>query len=274
MLCIALTSACYKEAPSSIEAIQSLDAIDFKSIDSETLVIFDVDDVLITPRDQILQHAFKKELAPVIQAIERRYGKKEEQRFWSIIWLARKNELVEPQVVNIIKELQSRSIKVIALTNAFTGSFGDLPSLEDWRINELAKYDIHFKKSWPMLSDKTFAQLKSEDPMRFPAFKNGILFTCYLSKGDVLKAFLPYAGLIPKKIIFIDDKRKYLESVEGFCKEHNIAFKGYEYTAVADRPRSPLNKARVKLQLQVLEDEHKWLSDEEADQRIEKMYQR
>jgi hypothetical protein len=86
-----------------------------------------------------------------------------------------------------------------------------------------------------------------------------------LPKGEVLKAFLDYAELSPKKIIFVDDKEKNLKSVEAFAREAKIPFIGFQYTAIVDRSKSLLNEKRAQLQFEVLEKEHKWLSDEEAD---------
>ncbi len=231
----------------------------------DTLVIFDVDDVLITAKDQILQPSHHKFAKKLEEGLESRHSEEEAQKLWSIIWLARMDELVDPQMVPLIKEAQAKGLKVMALTNAWTGTFGSIPSLEDWRVEELATFGYIFKDSWNQLQPKIFEKLNSKDPKRFPVFKSGVVFTCNLQKGKILKAFLHYANLSPQKIIFIDDKRKHLESVEAFAKEERIPFIGFEYTAVADKPKAFLNEKRAKLQFEVLEKEHKWLSDEEAD---------
>jgi FMN phosphatase YigB (HAD superfamily) len=233
--------------------------------DSETLVIFDVDDVLITAKDQILQPAHKKFLERLNKDLESRLSEEEAQILWSIIWLARSDEPVDPKMVSLIKEAQSRGLKVMALTNAWTGPFGNIPSLEDWRIDELQGFGYTFKDLWSTLKLKTFKNLKSKDPKRFPVFQEGVLFTCNLQKGEALKTFLQYTGFSPKKIIFIDDKQKHLKSVEAFSKDAGIPFVGFQYTAIAERPRVPLNEERARLQFLILEKEHKWLNDEEAD---------
>jgi len=236
--------------------------------DSETLVIFDVDDVLITAKDQILQPAHHKFAQKLEENLESRHSESEAQILWSIIWLTRVNDLVDPQMVSLMNEAQGKGLKVMALTNAWTGAFGKIPSIEDWRINELEGFGYMFKDSWSALKSKTFEALKSKDPKRFPVFKDGIVFTSNLPKGEVLKAFLEHASLSPKKIIFVDDKLKNLKSVEAFCQKAGINFAGFEYTAVAGRPKSLLNEKRSQYQFEVLEREHKWLSDEEADKRI------
>ena len=50
----------------------------------------------------------------------------------------------------------------------------------------------------------------------------------------------------------------------------NIEFLGIEYTAAYDTKIEQFNAKRAKLQFEVLEKEHKWLSDQEADVRINK----
>jgi hypothetical protein len=132
-------------------------------------------------------------------------------------------------------------------------------------VGELEAFGYTFKDSWRGLKPKLFGDLKTKHPKRFPIFKKGVLFTCGLPKGPVLKAFLQYAELSPKKIIFVDDQRKYLESVEAFCKEAKISFEGFEYTAIVDRPKAPFNEKRAQRQFEVLQRERKWLSDKEAN---------
>lgn len=178
------------------------------------------------------------------------------------------DEPVDHQMISLIKELQAKGIKVVALTNAWTGSFGNISSLEDWRIKDLESIGYNFQDSWNNSHAKVFSHLKSKDPNRFPAFKSGVLFTCQLPKGKILEAFLEYTGLAPKEIIFIDDKKKNLNSLGAFCQKTGKKFIGFEYTAVAERSKLPLDEKRARLQFELLEKEHKWLSDEEANEKL------
>jgi hypothetical protein len=85
-----------------------------------------------------------------------------------------------------------------------------------------------------------------------------------IDKGKALKAFLNHYKLKFKKIIFIDDRKKNLESVEKTISKLNIPFVGIEYTA-AVMHTEPLNEKRAKLQFKTLSKEKKWISDSEAD---------
>jgi len=237
------------------------------SIDQDTLVIFDVDDVLIMPKDQILQSHHREyinKLDTFLFASEQEY-----EDLWSIIFAQRQSIPVDPKMINMMTTLQSKGIKVIALTHAMTGKFGYITSMKDWRYNELIRHGYDFKKSWKNTQDKTFNGLeKSSNRLASeislpPMFFKGIIFT-EIDKGETLEAFLTHYKLRFKKIIFIDDKKKNLESVEKTVSKLNIAFVGIEYTA-AVMQTEPLNEKRAELQFQVLGKQRKWLSDSEAD---------
>ena len=173
-------------------------------------------------------------------------------------------EPVDKKMILLINKIQKNGIKVLALTHCYTKPFGKISSIEDWRIQDLKNLGYYFDKSWHQLKKAELKQVLSKNSKKFPVFQQGIVFTNGHSKGDALKAFLNYATLKPKKILFIDDKIAFLESVETFAHSQSIEFLGIEYTAVKDSI-VPLNKERAKLQLNVLKTKHKWLSDQEAD---------
>ena len=48
-----------------------------------------------------------------------------------------KYELVDPRIPDIIKGLQSKGVKVIALTSCPTGAHQQIGKIEDWRVRHL-----------------------------------------------------------------------------------------------------------------------------------------
>lgn len=235
----------------------------------DTLVIVDVDDVLIKANDQILQLAHKPELNKIIAGLAQKYPLSRIQELTSIVMLQYQNSLIDPKIKDVFQLLNDKNIKFIALTAADTGKLGYIASIEDWRIQSLKNFGFDFSSSFPDLQPITFENLPStKNPARFATYKTGILFSSDVPKGEVLKAFLAYAKSQFKQIIFVDDLRKNLDSVETFCNEVGIAYQGFEYTANA--VSSPLNEERVKLQIDTLINEGKWLSDIEADKNISK----
>ena len=72
--------------------------------------------------------------------------------------------------------------------------------------------------------------------------------------------------LKPKKIIFVDDRLKHVETVADFCNKNNIEYVGYEYTAIKEQAKHlKLNLRRFKLQYKILELTKTWLNDAQAD---------
>lgn len=235
------------------------------SIDTDTLIIFDVDDVLMYPKDQILRSENADACKELVKQLKQRVGKDKIQDVTSIILLARKNKPVDPKMINLIDTLQKNNIKVLALTNCATGKFGLIPNTENWRISELKSHGYYFYKSWPDLKDINLKLLMKDSNEANPVYKEGVLFVDQTGKkGAALDAFLTSVKIIPKRIVFIDDKSKNLESVAEFAKQNNIEFIGIEYTKALEE-KEALNKNIAQLQFGVLEKEKKWISDTEAD---------
>lgn len=235
------------------------------SIDADTLVIFDVDDVLMYPEDKILRSQNADACKVLVKQLKQRVGKDKIQDITSIILLARKNKPVDPKMIKLIDTLQKNNIKVLALTNCATGKFGLIPNTENWRISELKSHGYYFYKSWPDLKDINLKLVMKDSNDASPVYKEGVLFVDQTGeKGAVLDAFLTSIKITPKRIVFIDDKSKNLVSVAEFAKQNNIEFIGIEYTKALEE-KEALNKNIAQLQFEVLEKEKKWISDTEAD---------
>lgn len=236
---------------------------------SKTLVVFDVDDVLFEPSDQILRSQHYDEVKKFEDSIDKRYQKNIADELYSIIWMQRKIKSIDKQMVSWISYLQSRKIKVIALTNCVIGRFGRIESVENWRIQELKSLGYNFDKSWTELESIDFYHKNKDSLERYACFKAGIIFTNNVSKAQVLEVFLEHLDLNPRHIIFIDDLLTHLISVENMCEKLGIQFTGIEYSAVAASKIESLDIALGKLQFDTLEKEKKWISDMQAATLIE-----
>lgn len=137
---------------------------------------------------------------------------------------------MDPNILNILADIQSKQIKAIALTSGYTGKFGYIEKREDLRIEKLKEVGISFKDSFPEIEPIIFDNIKKADPKHYPMFKEGIVFACRLPKGEVLQSFLTQAKFTPKKIIFVDNKLKNIKSVQEFCENAKIDFHGFHYT--------------------------------------------
>lgn len=237
-----------------IQTIHSFSVVNFNSIGTDTLVVFDVDETLIQPTDtySINEHTpqgekFRKKLLL----------KHPEIKNWDIYADISLREvqrpLVEPMIIQKISQLQARGVRVIACTFMNTGKYGPLEKMEAWRYEHLKS--LGFQGS--------FSDLIIDVPLtnRKPVFYKGVLATDTLLKGPVIMAFLDAIQYVPKKIIMFDDSIEYLESTLAECKKRNITFQGYLYTRAIAKP---WDEELIEFQAEYLIQHKKWLTDDEA----------
>lgn len=147
------------------------------------------------------------------------------------IWL----KPVEDYIPILIKSWQAKGIQIIALT---ARNF----KLVDTTISQLKKINI----------DLTFSKISDKEislSLAYPChYKNGIIFCGQNDKGDTLKSFFEYLNYYPKKVIFIDDKEKYLIAVEKVMKELKIPFIGIRYGHL-DEKINTFNNEQASLEL-------------------------
>jgi hypothetical protein len=118
---------------------------------------------------------------------------------------------VEAEIVPLIQELQNKKIHVMALT-------ARSPELEDCTIKQLSSVNIDFFKT-SLVHVPTFT---FDGPLNQNHYKHGILFCGNNSKGPALLDLFKRTKYMPAKVIFVDDKRKYLECVEKEFNQHGI----------------------------------------------------
>src|ERR1700758_2280140 len=120
-----LTASAYAE----IRTIHSLDEISTSEFSGRTLVMFDIDDVLIYPQDALLQNG-------------RSGWKPEGSRAWTdeedtIAWMNANFQLMDPSGPHLINFLNENLIPTIGFT-AFAMDDSDiLKSVPDWRSTHL-----------------------------------------------------------------------------------------------------------------------------------------
>ena len=232
--------------------------------DQDTLVIFDVDHVLIMPTDEytLNRHPYRKELW---KEIEGRLSKEEMKTLYGLTASKAKWRLVDPDIIDIFTRLKERQIPSIALTSIYTGKFGNIEKLEDWRIKHLHDLGFDFVNLTPIKKEILLYELEEQDGV--PMLKSGVILTAQIDKGKTLEYILRHNNYYPKTIIFIDDMLNNLESLERLSSKLKIKFHGLHYTAVSNMPIPVINKQIEKLRFQILEKEHKWLNHQELAER-------
>lgn len=235
-----------------------------QSVDPSVLVLFDVDDTLIFPKDAILKNANIKACIKLYDECCKELlcdiVKKDLDYLSSVVFAQAKFELVNDRSVALVQSLQQRGIPTIAFTAASTEKYGVIESMAEWRFAQLKTLGFDFRKAFGPLAYLRFDELMEGGP---PLFFGGILFSASLPKGEILVKFLERLNCRFSKIILLDDRRSFLESVDLALSEKGIAFEGYLYHE-AKNIACPLNIHVAKRQIITLIKEEKWLSDEEV----------
>lgn len=238
--------------------------------DESTLMVFDIDEVLITTEDHFNHPYAEKLLLSIMQqAISNAKTddeKRELEKRLSLCILLPRRGVIEPNAPTIVSRMQQKGAKVIGLTSLPTGTFGLISQLERWRIEHLQSLNIKFTHDFFELERRIFETLQDEEKYD-PLYDEGILFSPGYHKGDVLKEFLKTINWKPSKVIFVDDLVENIASVHDALKSMGIPFEGYQYLG-AHRFFKELNEEVISYQISHLLDTKEWLSDLEVKSRI------
>jgi hypothetical protein len=260
----------FSVAHAAIIEVSNLESFknEIKTFNSQTLVIFDVDETLITPKEALFR-ASKEQLPAEYQQLREYFGdlrtllKDELLKDWKEVWISRilahrQYQLMDKELPALIHKLQNLGIITIALTQMKSGCFGIIPSIENWRSHQLKEFDIDFSQASSLYFPLSFNLEESK-----PSFKQGILFTDKSSKGETLALWLEAVEWIPNLIVFIDDYLPNLKSVENLTLNKEISFIGFHYHA-KDLIPLELNEKLIAYQLCYLAEKGEWLTEEKA----------
>ena len=210
-----------------------------KEADPNTLVIFDSDFVLIAPKDALYYPNNSEICKKIISYLRNKIGKEAAEDLFIEMRKQYPIKLVNKNFPNIIQNLQAKGVRVLLLTAMLTGKVRNIERIEDLRKSEMESFSFDFKKSWKDCPNFTFEEFPTtiEDwgITCYPKFEDGMIFTCEVEKGVILKHFLKRSQLKFSKIIkiiFIDDGVKNVRSVFDACQELKIPCTCIEYTKV------------------------------------------
>lgn len=224
------------------------------------LVIFDVDDVLITNTDVYLQTEYQEDLfLAIMNAIAKAKTPQEIAHIFdrlSLLYLLPERVLVEKETPLLIKQLQEKGIKTLALTSCDTGKFGLVDSIQKWRIEHLLSFGIDFSSSYAISEPIWLPISASKKPA---LYEKGILFSKGYKKSEVLLAFLNKYDLKPARIFFFDDLLENHEDLEEALNKEGIRFIGLHYLGAKTVPRQ-VDPTEMQHQIDYLIDHGIWLS--------------
>jgi Protein of unknown function (DUF2608) len=230
--------------------------------DKDTLVLFDVDQTLITPNDSILKPRWEKHLDQLLGGKKYfidNFGKT--RYIFREILISAPHSVIDQKSLSLVQKLQKKEIPTIAFTAAPGGKIGKITSFIDWRVDELKKFGFDFSLAFP--DTKTLKLSKDNNKEFPPIYKSGVLITSLHDKGFVLTNFLKEINWTPKKIIFIDDKMHNIKSVIQ-ALEDKIQVYGVHYTKADDFP-CDLDKQIAKNQVDYFIENGVWISDFQVD---------
>lgn len=233
----------------------------------DTLVLFDIDYVLLVPRDVVLRYAGEDNnyRSKHCRAIFKDFQGKEvvldkikvrmAEYLISQILSSSKVELVSPDMPSFVNELDSQKMTVVGFTANSSGKYGVVQNEAELHLSHLKSLGYRFKDNGNLLKGN------------FPECISRVIFTNKTDKGKVILGFLEQSNKNYKNIVFIDDRLKNLISVRNVLRDHQINYLGIHYTELKDK-NEVLNQDIADKQFQVLSQEHIWLSDDEAQARL------
>lgn len=215
---------------------------------TDTLVIFDIDNTLAHPTEELSSdewfcYMVNKKMATGFDYLTSIYYALP-KAFYAQFYIPLKP--TEPDIPKLIAHLVDKGVAVMALS---TRSI----FIAERTLEQLDKININF--FMPNISPDDLVL-----SMKHPCFyKQGILFGGNNDKGQALHCFFKTMNYHPKKIIFIDDKMKNLISVEKALKMCRIPFVGIRYSGCDEKVKN-FDPAKSEAQWRALKRRNGWVT--------------
>lgn len=248
LCCLFFTTSLFAE----IRTIHSLDEIPKGEFTTKTLVMFDLDDVLVYPQDALLQNW-------------RSGWKPEETRPWTaeedtIAWMNVTFQLMDPLGPSLISFFNENNIPTIGFTSFAMDESGIVSSIPDWRSKHLRELGLNFN----MDKEVVFSVENGFVP---PSFEKGVLYCGNYykkdkdNKGIIFSVYLDWLDWTPDLVVFVDDGQRHIESVGKELERRGIPYLGFVYIP---KELDPIDEKVAELQYKTIIEKKQWLSDEEA----------
>lgn len=191
-------------------------------IDDTTWCLIDIDNTLYEAKDA-LSHA-NWVYAELEKRLQKGQTKEQALNEFHPEWVKRQEtaevKSIEPDFISKLKELQQRRIIIMGLTHRPV-------TVANATIRQVNSLNFNFAPSAPYQETLIV-------PAPYPTlYRDGILFIGDLNcKGKVFAKYLSLIKRIPKKIVFIDDKKQNITDFEQVFLESEIEYLGVHYTAI------------------------------------------
>ncbi len=198
----------------------------------EILFVFDVDFVITMSADMayhpLTVKKHKNELLPLLESLSNEH----EELVYSLIAHDTHRVFVEEAFPEVLTRLHAAGHRSMALTAQLALVNEDLDTIQR-RLDELHSLGVIFEHAFHGIQPFWLKEVP-KFLGSYPHYREGILFSNSTTnpKGEILKSFLKRAGYGPKKIVFIDDMLKNVESVRSTFVAEGIACDAWHYTAI------------------------------------------
>jgi Protein of unknown function (DUF2608) len=212
-----------------IREIKSMSEI-ISSIDDETLLVFDLDNTLIEPEgnlgsDQWYRYLIRKYVE--IDGLSEKDANAKAMKLWNKVQWIIKIKVVENDTPMLIKQQQDPATKI--RPRKIMGFTARTPGIADKTLQQLESIGVRFQGR-SAVHDKD-VELRFADVAQF---KQGVLFVGEMNdKGKSLLQFLRRINYTPKKIVFVDDRLKNVESVKKALATTKITHIEFRYGATS-----------------------------------------
>jgi hypothetical protein len=240
----------------NIEAVENV----LQSVDEDAWIVWDCNNTLLKPSDQIL----RKENAELLKKLIRNrifsalFSGKSYKELVGIQWDKSKKLLVHEGLPRLVRDLQSRGKTTFVLARMKNEKLGDVSAVE-LMAKKLQSFGFDFSKSLVGIQKGRLGN------GRVICHDVGIVCGA-VDKGSALKALIEHCKKRPSKIVLIDDSKRDVDDVARVVANLGIQCICVHWTATLRRaPGEPqLSKEVAETQLDVLIGEKIWLSDFEA----------
>ena len=193
---------------------------DLKShLTPETLVILDVDDTLLIPKQMLgcdewfCYRLNQRKLAghSASYALEKTLAE------WEGVRHLTQMEIVEPNSQSVIQSLQAEGYCVIGLTTQGL-------ALATRTVQQLKENGVDLSRTAP--KDSVYFTINQHGIL----FRDGLLFTSGMPKGKALFQLCETLGKKVNRIVFVNDKATHLKEIEESAFANSVEFIGLRYS--------------------------------------------
>ncbi|MGE5196479.1 MAG: DUF2608 domain-containing protein [Anaerolineae bacterium] len=230
------------------------------AIDSDTVVFFDMDDTISDSTLSVGSGTWRHYLKDKIKMWQKKADIIPSFNLHNfLVLLAAKKIAIKPveeATVELISDLQKKGVGIFCLTARGSSKWYSttIEGIDELTKRQLQSIGVDFSKT------AIPAQWRSLDRA---IFLDGIFLAANEEKGLFLEKIFNRLGTWPRSVIFIDDKRDQIESVEEALAKRDISFKGFWYR-LAEANHSDFDPLAAAFQLEAFLFEDRLLSDEQA----------